>query len=118
MPRQDLDAALATAAGGAPFFYAIHVGSTWAKAGAPATHFNAVQRRHVLHQPRAIAVITKRLSCLQAHGAYVAELYGLYRSIVELHGDLTDFLKQLKDGDFLQCNLETVMMVSPGTLMV
>lgn len=48
---------------------------------------------------------------MQAHGAYVAELYSLYRGIVDLHSTFCDFLTQLKEGGFLQCNLETVMMV-------
>jgi hypothetical protein len=51
------------------------------------------------------------MSGVQAHASFVGELYELYSGIVQLHGSFMDFFQQLKEGDFLQCSLDTVMMV-------
>lgn len=48
---------------------------------------------------------------MQAHQDVLEQLYALYRGVVELHGRLTDFLQQLKDGAYIQCSLSSLMLV-------
>lgn len=57
--------------------------------------------------------MNKDMLLMQAHASFVGELYELYSGIVQLHDSFLDFLQQLKEGDFLQCSLDTVMMVTP-----
>jgi hypothetical protein len=45
------------------------------------------------------------------HGPLLERLYALFVGVVELHGCLCDFLAQLRAGAFLQCSLESLMLV-------
>ena len=59
-----------------------------------------------------IKLLAKRsLAYMQAFGQILQDLFDLFNQIVTLHSQLIAFLKSLLAGDFIQCSLETLLLV-------
>jgi len=49
---------------------------------------------------------------VQAYGGHLQELFDLCEQIVGMHTSIVSFLRCLRRGDFIQCSLETLLLVS------
>lgn len=49
---------------------------------------------------------------MQTHGQTLGELYSLFERIVALHACIREFLSHLEQGGFIQCSLDTLLLVN------
>lgn len=48
---------------------------------------------------------------MQAHADDLERLYGLFHGVVDVHARLVDLLRQLQEGFFIQCSVQSLMLV-------
>jgi len=51
------------------------------------------------------------LSGVQGHAEDLERLYGLFHGIVDVHARLVDLLQQLQSGFYIQCSVQSLMLV-------
>ena len=56
-------------------------------------------------------VMTPYCSHMQVHGALLQQVFGLCEQLVMLHASITEFLQHLQAGGFIQCTLDTLLLV-------
>ncbi len=49
---------------------------------------------------------------MQAHADDLERLYRLFHGIVDVHARLVDLLRQLQEGFFIQCSVQSLMLVN------
>lgn len=52
------------------------------------------------------------LRAVQAHAEDLERLYRLFHGIVDVHARLVDLLHQLHEGFFIQCSVQSLMLVT------
>jgi len=64
------------------------------------------------------------LSGVQGYAEDLERLYGLFHGIVDVHARLVDLLQQLQSGFYIQCSVQSLMLVgaelsiSPTTMQL
>ncbi len=53
-----------------------------------------------------------QLHSMQAHAEDLERLYSLFHGIVDVHARLVDLLRQLHEGFFIQCSVQSLMLVT------
>ena len=53
---------------------------------------------------------------MQGHAEVLEHLYRLFHGIVDVHARLVDFLQQLQEGFYIQCSVQSLMLVTEPCL--
>ena len=58
-----------------------------------------------------LGIADTQLHSMQAHAEDLERLYRLFHGIVDVHARLVDLLQQLHEGFFIQCTVQSLMLV-------
>ena len=59
----------------------------------------------------SVPAMTPACLRMQVHGALLQQVFGLCEQLVMLHASITEFLQHLQAGGFIQCTLDTLLLV-------
>ncbi len=54
---------------------------------------------------------------MQGHAEDLERLYGLFHGIVDVHARLVDLLQQLQSGFYIQCSVQSLMLVGAELIL-